>query len=112
MANCKNCKAEAPQALVCWVCACNRPQCLANFGLEDTFDSCWDVLLSVGAIYRHFADYCRIPDYALHGVLRVSICGISGMRDAMVVPTDSPRLSLCAIRFNPFYPLPAFKRRR
>ena len=38
MANCKNRKAEAPQALVCWVCRCNRAQCLANFGLEDTID--------------------------------------------------------------------------
>ena len=36
MANCKNSKAEAPQAMVCWVCGCNRAQCLANFGLEDT----------------------------------------------------------------------------
>ena len=38
MANCKNWKAEAPQAIVCWVCGYNRAQCLANFGVEDTID--------------------------------------------------------------------------
>ena len=69
--------------MVCWVCGCNRAQCLANFGLEDTIDGWWDVVLPIGAIYRHIAADRRIPDYGLHGVLRVTICGISGMRDAV-----------------------------
>ena len=38
MANCKNFKAEAPRAMVCWVCGRNGPDCLANFGLEATID--------------------------------------------------------------------------
>ena len=79
MANCQNWKAEAPQASVCWVCGCNRAQCLANFGLEDTMDSWWDVVLPFGAIYRHIAASRRILDYGLHGVLCVTIHGISGM---------------------------------
>ena len=62
IANCKNWKAEAPQASVCWVCGCNRAQCLAHFGLEDTIDGCWDVALPIGAIYRHIAADRRIPD--------------------------------------------------
>ena len=88
MANCKNWKGEAPQASVCWVCGCNRAQCLANFGLEDTIDGWWDVVLPIGAICRHIAADCRIPDYGLHGVLCVSICGISGMRDAAAATTS------------------------
>ena len=85
MANCKNWKAEAPQAMVCWVCGCNRAQCLANFGLEYTIDGWWDVVLSIGVIYRHIAADRRIPDYGLHGLLCVTICGVSGMRDAAAV---------------------------
>ena len=37
----------------------------------------------MGAIYRHIPAKRRIPDYGWHGVLRVTICGISGMRDAV-----------------------------
>ena len=38
-------------------------------------------------IYRHIrADRC-IPDTGLHGVLRVTTCGLSGMRDAVLVAT-------------------------
>ena len=83
MANCKNFKAEASQAMVCWVCGRNRADCLANFGLEATIDGWWEVVLPMGAIYRHIPAKRRIPDYGLHGVLRVTICGISGMRDAV-----------------------------
>ena len=31
MANCKNWKAEAARASVCWVCGRNRAGCIANF---------------------------------------------------------------------------------
>ena len=72
MANCKNWKAETPQALVCWVCGCNGAQCLTNFGLEDTIDGWWDVVLPIGAIYRHIVADRRIPDSGLHGVLRAA----------------------------------------
>ena len=41
----------------------------------------------MGAIYRHIPAKRRIPDYGLHGVLRVTICGISGMRDAVSAAT-------------------------
>ena len=87
MAHCKNWKAEAPQALMCWVCGCNRAPCIANFGLEDTIDFWWDVVLPIGAISVHIAADRCIPDYGLHGVLRVTICGISGMRDAVAAAT-------------------------
>ena len=65
------------------MCRCNRAQCLADCGLEDTIDGWWDVVLPIGAIYGHMAADRRIPDYGLHGVLPVTICGISGMHDVV-----------------------------
>ena len=101
MAYCKNWKAEAPQALVSWVCGCNRAQCLANFGLEDTIDGRWDVVLPIGAIYRHIAADRRIPDYGLHGGLCVTICGISGMRDAVAAATGKSAVVVVCNLFKP-----------
>ena len=98
MANCKNCKAEAPQASVCWVCGCNRAQCLANFGLEDTIRGWWDVVLLTAA---DIAADRRIPDYGLHGVLRVTICGISGMRDAVAATTGNSAAVVVRNLFQP-----------
>ena len=69
MANCKNFRAKASQAMVCWVCGRNRAGCLANFGLEATIDGWWEVVLPMGAIYRHILAKHPIPDYGLHGVL-------------------------------------------
>ena len=73
--------------MVYWVCGRNRPDCLANFALEATIDRWWEVVLPMGAIYRHIPAKRRTPDYWLHGVLRVTICGISGMRDAVSAAT-------------------------
>ena len=73
--------------MVCQVCGCNKAQFLANFGLEDTIDGWWDVVLPIGAMYRHLAADRRIPDYGLQGVLSVTICGMSGMRDPVVATT-------------------------
>ena len=41
----------------------------------------------MGAIYGHIPAKRRIPAYRLHGVLRVIICGISGMRDVVSAAT-------------------------
>ena len=87
MANRKNWKPEAPQAWVCWVCGRNRADCLANFGLESTIDGWWGTVSPIGTIYRHIpADHC-IPGYVLHGVVCVTIWGISGMRDVVSAAT-------------------------
>ena len=87
MANWKNFKAAASQAMVCWVCGRNRANLLANFGLEATIDRWSEVVLPMEAIYRHIPAKRRFPNYGLHGVLRVTICGISGMRDAVLAAT-------------------------
>ena len=73
--------------MVSWVCGRYRQDCPANFGLEATIDWQWKAVLPMGAIYRHIPAKRRIPDYGLHGVLRVTICGISGMRDAVSAAT-------------------------
>ena len=72
---------------MCWMCGCNRAQYVANLGLDDTIDGWWDVVLPIGAIYRHVAADCRILDYGFHGLLHVTICGISGMRDVVEAAT-------------------------
>ena len=86
MANCKNWKAEAPQASVCWVCGCNRAQCLANFGLEDTIDGWWDNAPNWSDIDT-LQPTAAFRTTGCTGVLRVTICGISGMRDTVAATT-------------------------
>ena len=83
MANRKHFKAEAPRAMVCWVRRRNRPDCLANFGLEVIIDAWWEVVLQMGAIYSRIPAKRCIFHYGLHRMLRVSFGGISGMRDAV-----------------------------
>ena len=100
MPNCKNFKAEASQAIVCWVCGRNR-DCLATFGLEATIDGWWEVVLPMGAKYRHIPAKRRIPDYGLHRVLRVTICGISGMRDAVSAATGKSAAFVVRNFFQP-----------
>ena len=112
MANYKNWKAEAPQASVCWVCASYWAQRLTNSGLESTIDRWWEVVLPVGALYRYIAAGRRIPDYGLRGVLCVTICGISGMRDAVATTTGKPAACVVHNLFHLLQMLPAFKRRR
>ena len=101
MANYKNFKAQASQAMVCWVCGRNRASCLANFGLEATIDGWWEVVLPMGPIYKHILAKRRIPDYGLHGVLRVTICGISGRRDAVSAATGKSAAVVVRNFFQP-----------
>ena len=45
------------------------------------------MVLPIAAISQHIVADRRILDYRLHGVLRVTICGISGMRNAVAAAT-------------------------
>ena len=87
MANCKNWKAGAPQASVWWVCGHDRADCLANFSLEFSINGYHETVLPIGDIYRHIAADHPVSNYGLHGVLCVTFCGISGMRDAVSAAT-------------------------
>ena len=76
--------------------------CLANFGLEATIDGWWKVVRPMGAIYRHIPAKRCIPGYGLHGVLRVTICGFLGMRDAVLATTGK---SAAVVVCNFFWPI-------
>ena len=52
--------------MVCWVCGRHRADCPANFGLEATIDGCLEVVLPMGAMYRHILAKLGIPGYGLH----------------------------------------------
>ena len=68
---------------------------------EDTIDGWWEVVLPIGAMYGRIAAYRRIPDYGLHGVLLVTVCGISGMRDAVAAATGKPAAVVVRNLFQP-----------
>ena len=87
LSGCKNKKAEFPNRIVCWAFGRNRAYCLANLGTKQTIQRMSDADLRTNAVYRHNSTARRIPDYWLHAVMRVCICGIYGMRDAVVVAT-------------------------
>ena len=87
--------------MVCWVCDRNRGGRLANFGREATIDGWLEVVLPMGAIYRHIPAKYRIPDPGLHGVLRVTICGNSGMRDALSAATGNSAAVIVRNFFQP-----------
>ena len=77
-------------ATMFFLCADNRAECIASFGLVNTIDGWWNIVLPIGAIYRHIPSDCRIPDDGLHGVPHVTTCGISGMRDEVSAATGKP----------------------
>ena len=64
-------------------------------------------MLPNGAVCRYIPADRRFPDYGLHPVLRVTICGIPGMRD--VVPAATGKSAAIIVRiffFNLSYMLP------
>ena len=67
-----------------WVCGRNGADPLAYFGLECTIDGLCETMLPIEAKQRQILADRRLPNYGLHGVQPVTICGISGMRDAML----------------------------
>ena len=56
----------------------------------------------MGATYRHIPAKHRIPDYGLHEVLPVTICGISGIREAVSAATGK---SVAVVVRNFFQPI-------
>ena len=101
IANCKNWKAKTGKAMVCWVCGCNRAQCFANFGLKDTINGLWDVVLPIEVIYQRIAADGSIADYGLHEVLCVTICGISGMRETVAAAMGKSAAVVARNLFEP-----------
>ena len=88
MAGCQNWKAECPGATVCWVCMRSRALWFATFGTASAIDTGRIGAVAIGAMYRTITSDRRVPDYGLHGVLRVLFCGINGTRDLVVQLTS------------------------
>ena len=98
MAGCQNWMAESPGPTVCMR---NRALCLATFGTASAIDCNWEGALSIGAIYRNITIGRRVPDYGLHGVLRVLLCGINATRDLVVQLTRKAPATVARTMLQP-----------
>ena len=101
MAGCQNCKAESPDATVCWVCMRNRALCLATFGRASAIDGNRQPAVAINAIYRTITSDRRVPDYGLHGVLRVLLCAVNGTRDLVVQLTGKAPATVARTMLQP-----------
>ena len=101
MAGCQNWKAESPGATVCWVCMRNRALCLATFGTASAIDGNWEPAVAISAIYRTIMSDRRVPDYGLHGVLRVLLCAVNGTRDLVVQLTGKAPATVARTMMQP-----------
>ena len=101
MAGCQNWKAESPGATVCWVCMRNRALCLATFGTASAIDGNWELAVAISAIYRTIMSDRRVPDYGLHGVLRVLLCAVNGTRDLVVQLTGKAPATVARTMLQP-----------
>ena len=57
--------------------------------------------VAIGAIYRTITSDRRVPDYGLHGVLRVLLCGINGTRDLVVQLTGKAPATVARTMLQP-----------
>ena len=102
MAGCQNWKAKSPGSTVCWVCMRNHAVCLTTFGTASAIDANWIGAVAIGAIYRTITSDGRVPDYGLHGVLRVLLCGMNGTWDLVVQLTGKapPTVARTMLQLN------------
>ena len=79
LSGCANFTKEADTSSVCWVCGSNRATVLQGFGTCGMIDREIVDVLPFGAIMHHVPPAQRIPDFGLHGVCRVALCGLYGV---------------------------------
>ena len=60
---------------------CPMPRCLWH---PSAIEADWQPAVAIGSIFRTITGDGRVPDYGLHGVLRVLLCGTNGTRDLVV----------------------------
>ena len=98
MAGCQNWKAKSPDATVCWVCMRSRAICLATFGTTSAIHADWIGAVAIGTIYRTITGDRPVPNYGLHGVLRVLLYVINGTRGPVVQLTGkAPATVGCSV---------------
>lgn len=79
MAGCDDWKSKGVTACICWACGGNRATIMAAFGRPAAIAQPLVQGLPPTAIMRPIPPCRRIPDFGLHGVCRVCICGLQGM---------------------------------
>ena len=79
----------------------NRAACLATLGKASAIDSNWEGTVAIGALGRTIASDRQVPDYGLHGVLRVLLCGINGTRDLVVQLTGKEAATVACTMLQP-----------
>ena len=79
----------------------NRALCLATFGTARAIDGNWEPAAAINAIYRTITSDRRVPDYGLHGVLRVVLCAINGTRDLVVQLTGKAPANVARTMLQP-----------
>ena len=94
-------RAESPGATVCCLCMRSRALCLATFGTSSAIDGEWIGAVAIGAIYRTITGDTQVPDYGLHGVLRVPLCGINGTRVLIVQLTGKSPATVARTMLQP-----------
>jgi hypothetical protein len=68
---------------VCWVCGLTQFEVVDLFGKESTLLGAIVESLLPSAQMRGIPPNRRIPDFGLHGVCRVTLCGVTGMMQAV-----------------------------
>ena len=68
---------------VCWVCGLSRSEVIELFGKESTLLGAIIEMVLPSAQMRGVPPNRRIPDFGLHGVCRVTLCGVTGMMQAV-----------------------------
>ena len=79
----------------------NRALCLATLGTTSAIDGYWEAAVAIGFIYRTITSDRRVPDYGLHGVLRVLLCGINGTQDLVVQLTGKAPATVAHTMLQP-----------
>ena len=101
MAGCQNGKAKCPGATVCCACMSKRAPSLVAFGIARAIEADWIGVVAMGSIKRNITGDRRVPDYGLHKVLRVLLCGINGTRDLVVELTGKVPATLARTILQP-----------
>ena len=77
---------------------CRLPCCL---WYSSAIDGTCQPAIGIGAIYRTITGDRRVPDYGLHGVLRVLLCGINGTQDLIVQRTGKAAATVARTMLQP-----------
>ena len=97
MSGCRSFKYKGEAGCVCWCCGKNLQQVLEAFGKEKTIDALLSAIILLSAIFRNIPPERRPPDFGLHGVARVTICGLNAMVRIVARTTKKSKPSVAKV---------------